>query len=325
VVEADIFADSHVLLSAVVKYRPADQPDWSESPMVRLKNDRWQGEFAVTKIGEFIYTIEAWVDRFKSWREDLRKKIAAGQNVDMDLMAGTQLIQEASVRAGGAAAKRLTEWASTLSAGGPPAYLALDETLNNLMTQHSDRAYVSTPASCLRVRVERERARFSAWYEMFPRSCSPEAGCHGTFKDCENQLPRIAKMGFDVLYLPPIHPIGRSFRKGKNNNPDSQPDDPGSPWAIGAAEGAIKRCTRNWALWNIFINLLSAPAWSELKLRWTSRFNVLRTILTCANIRSGFVNVLMVPSPMRRIRQRSTRTFTPSTSNARTGAVYGWS
>jgi len=240
VVEADIFADSHVLLSAVVKYRPADQPDWSESPMVRLKNDRWQGEFAVTKIGEFLYTIEAWVDRFKSWRDDLRKKIAAGQNVDMDLMAGTQLIKEASLRASGAAAERLAEWANTLSAGDPQGELALDETLNKLMMQNSDRTYVSSPASCLRVRVERERARFSAWYEMFPRSCSPEAGSHGTFKDCENQLARIAKMGFDVLYLPPIHPIGRSFRKGKNNNPDSQPDDPGSPWAIGAAEGGHK-------------------------------------------------------------------------------------
>jgi starch synthase (maltosyl-transferring) len=245
VVEADLFADSHVSLSAVVKYRPDDGSDWAEAPMVRIANDRWQGEFTVIRLGTWCYTIEAWVDRFKSWRDELRKKIAAAQNVELELRAGAQLIDEASRRADGAVAKRLAEWAAELTGqqtavGGSPGELALDETLANLVFRHSERTFATTLSRSLRVVVDPERARFSAWYEMFPRSFSPQAGRHGTFKDCEAQLSRVAQMGFDVLYFPPIHPIGRSFRKGKNNNPVCQPDEPGSPWAIGSAEGGHK-------------------------------------------------------------------------------------
>lgn len=247
VVEADLFADSHVLLSAVIKYRPETAADWMEAPMIRLANDRWQGQFTVSQIGVWVYAIEAWVDRFKSWRDDFRKKAAAGQSLPIELATGAKLVEEAARGAPAAAAERLTRWALELSApelAAAPAVTvietALDESLGNLVLRHAPRLFASTLRQAFRVVVDRERARFGAWYEMFPRSFAREPGRHGTFKDCEAQLPRIAKMGFDVLYLPPVHPIGRSFRKGRNNNPVCQPEDPGSPWAIGGAEGGHK-------------------------------------------------------------------------------------
>jgi starch synthase (maltosyl-transferring) len=168
-----------------------------------------------------------------------------GERAIKVIASGAKLIQAAARRADGMAGRRLQQWANELAAGktaaGEPVVgLALDETLREMVAAHDDRAFASRPSHSWRVMVDSELARFSAWYEMFPRSFSPEPGRHGTFKDCEAQLPRIAGMGFDVLYLPPIHPIGRSFRKGKNNNPVCQPDDPGSPWAIGAAEGGHK-------------------------------------------------------------------------------------
>ena len=254
VVEADLFADSHVVLSAVVKYKTDEADEWSESPMARVINDRWRGEFTVTQLGAYVYSIEAWVDRFKSWRDELRKKVAANQNVAIELLGGAQLVEEASRRAPGPTADRLKQWAREMSAGEPsptsagpgvapassPIDVALDETLGNLVLRYAERPFAVLSDTTYRLVVDPERARFSAWYEIFPRSCAPDPGRHGTFKDCEAQLPRIAKMGFDVLYFPPIHPIGRSFRKGKNNNPVCLPDEPGSPWAIGAAEGGHK-------------------------------------------------------------------------------------
>jgi starch synthase (maltosyl-transferring) len=245
VVEADLFCDSQASLSAVVKYRAADALEWWEVPMVPLANDRWRGEFTVTNLGLAFYTIEGWVDRFKTWRDAFRKKAAAGQNIDLELLTGVKLIQEAASIAEGEAAERLNKWAGELAAGDAAqksslVELALDPALAGLMARHSERAFVSSLGRELRIVVDPRQARFSAWYEMFPRSFSPKAGGHGSFKDCEAQLPRITKMGFDVLYLPPIHPIGRSSRKGKNNNPVCQTDEPGSPWAIGAAEGGHK-------------------------------------------------------------------------------------
>lgn len=254
VVEADIFADSHVLLSAVVKYRGEEETDWSEAPMTPVKNDRWRGQFTVTKVGTVLYRIEGWVDRFNSWRDELQKKIAAGQDVKVELLAGAKLVEIASHRAsateaGQLEAVHLARWARELAAGEtsggvPPPVLALDETLAKVVAKYSDRSFATSSDASLRVVVDAERARFSSWYEMFPRSCSPNAGRHGTFKDCEAQLPRVAGMGFDVLYFPPIHPIGTSFRKGKNNNPLSAPGEPGSPWAIGSAEGGHKSVHR---------------------------------------------------------------------------------
>jgi starch synthase (maltosyl-transferring) len=234
VVESDIFADGHDVLSAVLKFRPEKNPAWSESPMEMLVNDRWRGEFSVSEIGTYFYTLEAWVDHFKSWRRDLKKKLEANQDVSVDLLAGANLIEAAAARAKAADAEPLAAWAKELRAERTKAAnsslaRALDPQLAGVMAHYPDRRLATIYEKELRVTVDRPLACFGAWYEMFPRSTAPEPGRPGTFRDCEAQLPRVAEMGFDILYLPPIHPIGRSFRKGKNNHPNCQPGEPGSP------------------------------------------------------------------------------------------------
>ena len=243
VVEADIFADGHDTLSAVVLYRAESEAQWHEVPLRFHANDRWRGEFRVTTLGTYVYTVLAWIDHFSSWRESLRKKVGANQDVTVDLLIGAELLDAAARRATGAAAAQFAQWAGLLrqTSNRPAAIdLALADEMATLVAMYPDRQLAVTYERELRVIVEREKARFSAWYEMFPRSCAPEPGRHGTFKDCEARLPYIATMGFDVLYLPPIHPIGGAFRKGKNHALVAGPDDPGSPWAIGAAEGGHK-------------------------------------------------------------------------------------
>jgi starch synthase (maltosyl-transferring) len=245
VIEADIFADGHGVISAVVKYRHAKNEAWSEAPLDFLSNDRWRGEFVVTELGEYFYKVEAWLDSFKSWENDLRKKADASQDISLEILTGIKLIVAAAHRATESDAKSLEEWAMQLRAEKNPAKislanLALDPELAELMNRYPDRRLASTCKEELRVTVDPEIARFSAWYEIFPRSFASEPGKHGTFRDCAAQLPRITKMGFDVLYLPPIHPIGKSLRKGKNNSLACEPDEPGSPWAIGSSEGGHK-------------------------------------------------------------------------------------
>ncbi|GBD15219.1 Alpha-1,4-glucan:maltose-1-phosphate maltosyltransferase 1 [bacterium HR26] len=237
VVEADIFADGHDAVTAVLRYRHAHQPDWDEAPMALVENDRWRGMFTVVELGTYEYTVLAWVDRFQTWARDLRKRLQAEQDVTVDLLIGAELIETAAARAGEADGELLRSYAARLREGQEHAELALEPELAELMARYDDRPFASQYQHTLRVTVDRERARFSTWYEMFPRSCSPEPGRHGTFRDCEARLPYIANMGFDVLYLPPIHPIGRTNRKGRNNTLVAGPDDPGSPWAIGAEEG----------------------------------------------------------------------------------------
>jgi starch synthase (maltosyl-transferring) len=243
VVEADVFADGHDALSCVLLYRRDGESQWKEAPMDFLVNDRWRGEFSVTELGQYRYTVHAWVDHFKSWREGLAKKFDAGHDVSVDLLTGAELVDEAGKRAAGSEAKRLKETARSLRGDGGPlerVQIALDEELAELMARHPDKGLATTYDGELVVAVDRPKARFSAWYEMFPRSSSSEPGHHGTFKDCEGRLSYVAAMGFDVLYFPPIHPTGRTHRKGKNNIPRAGPDDPGSPWAIGSAEGGHK-------------------------------------------------------------------------------------
>ncbi len=252
VVTADIFADGHDLLTSVLHYRKIHQDAWLESAMRELGNDRWGGQFTVTSAGIYEYTIEAWVDHFKSWRRDLAKRLEAGHDVTVDLLTGARWVEEAVERATGfpADAAALSETARRIRSrdpepGGAPngqndlaaVRAALDPDVAALMEKYPDRRFSNT---CDRPRiavVDREKARFSAWYELFPRSCATSTGQHGTFKDCEARLPGVAAMGFDVLYLPPIHPIGHTHRKGKDSSPSAGPDDPGSPWAIGAKEG----------------------------------------------------------------------------------------
>jgi starch synthase (maltosyl-transferring) len=245
IAEADILAEGHDILSGVLRYRHEADEHWSEIPLEFLGNDRWRAEFAVARPGRYRYSLEAWVDRFKTWRRDLTKKVDAGQDVAIDLLVGAELIEAATRRSSGPDATTLRERAAALRSDRPSdpsgrIRVALADDLSLLMACYPDRRYATRYGKELQVVVDRHRAGFSTWYEMFPRSCAPMPGVHGTFKDCEERLPYVAEMGFDVLYLPPIHPIGRTHRKGKNNSPVAGPDDPGSPWAIGAEEGGHK-------------------------------------------------------------------------------------
>ena len=245
VVTADIFADGHDLLYAVLRHRPVAQPDWQEVPMNPLPNDRWQGEFSVPSQGRHRYTLQAWTDRFQSWSRDLAKKVEAAQDISVDILAGLQLIEAAAARATGKDKSRLTAAAQEIRKLAATDVAKAVETssspeLSAAMIRNADRRRATTYGKELAVVVDREKARFSAWYEMFPRSASDQPGRHGTLQDCIKRLDYVSGMGFDVLYLPPIHPIGRVNRKGKNNNEKALPDDVGSPWAIGAQEGGHK-------------------------------------------------------------------------------------
>jgi starch synthase (maltosyl-transferring) len=244
-VRADIYADGHDLLGAMLLYRTAGESAWVEAPMRMVNNDRWGARFRVETLGRYVYTIVAWVDAFRTWSADLQKRAAAGQDIAVDMLIGADIVRAAAGRASGSDAKKLAEAAARLKKSAKESRetaigFALDTELTALVNASRDRTADARYEKDLAVVVDPEKARFSAWYEMFPRSCTTDAKRHGTFRDCIDRLPYIAGMGFDILYLPPIHPIGRSERKGKNNSTTPLPGEPGSPWAIGATEGGHK-------------------------------------------------------------------------------------
>jgi starch synthase (maltosyl-transferring) len=238
-VEADVFADGHDLVAAALRYRRAGDRPWAEAPMEPIGNDRFRGRFVAEGLGEYRYTVVGWVDRFETWRRDLRKKVDAGHDVSVDLLIGGELALSASRRTAGEDRDRLREAARTLSGDDDIAAVeaAFDDALRTLMAANPDRRQQGAFPRELRVVVDPPLARFGAWYELFPRSTARRPGRHGTFDDVIERLPYVERLGFDVLYLPPIHPIGHGRRKGPNNTPSTSPDDPGSPWAIGAREG----------------------------------------------------------------------------------------
>jgi len=241
-VRAEIFADGHDLVGGAVLYRRCDESGWRERVMRAQGDDRWHARFEVGAIGRYLYTVQGWIDRFATWRRDFANRLLAGQAELIDLMIGAEIVEAAAARATGADAERLAELARALRRGDPAAYqLGGDngEELASLMARYPDRRWATTYERELAVIVERDKARYSAWYELFPRSCAAP-GAHGTLRDCAERLPYIAAMGFDTVYLPPIHPIGSSHRKGANNSLVAAPGDPGSPWAIGASAGGHK-------------------------------------------------------------------------------------
>ncbi len=244
VVEADVFADGTDVLRAVLLHRREGEREWTETSMEPLVNDRWRASFEVSDLGSYAYTVMAWVSPFGSWQRDLAKKAAAGQEVGVDLLTGADLISEAAQRASPADARLLANWEKAFRSprGNRKSELetALSKDVLALMEKYLDRGSAASYQKVLQVTVDREKARFGAWYEMFPRSTAPEPGRHGTFEDCEARLPYVAGMGFDIVYLPPVHPIGRTHRKGRNNAREAGPDDPGTPWAIGSEEGGHK-------------------------------------------------------------------------------------
>lgn len=265
VVEADIFADAHEIVSCRLLFRHAKESRWREVPMVSQGNDRWRGSFVVEEEGRYFYTLMGWVDAFQSWRRDMLKKVEANQDVRVDLWVGAQIIEEASVRADTADARRLRHLANSLcvehhNGHSTTLQVALGDELSQLMNAHPDRARASVYDKELVVWVHRAKAGFSAWYELFPRSCSMVPGRQGTLKDCQARLSDVSAMGFDVLYLPPIHPIGFAHRKGKNNAPTATSKDPGSPWAIGSAAGGHKAVDPRLGSLKDFQNLVRAAA-----------------------------------------------------------------
>jgi starch synthase (maltosyl-transferring) len=241
VVEADVYGDGHGLVGARVAYRFLDDSSWSYAPMsYDQAEDRWSGSFKTDRVGRWVYTVEAWPDSFGSWRDDVRKKIAAGQDVSSEVLEGAAMIASAARRARGALRDRLTEAATCLRDRETPVpdrvEIGLAPELLAAMRESNERQ-VSRYQPELMIVVDRKLAGFAAWYEMFPRSQGLTPGRHGTFADAERRLPELAALGFDVVYLPPIHPIGHTHRKGPDNTLTSSPGDVGSPWAIGDESG----------------------------------------------------------------------------------------
>ncbi|MBI4801199.1 MAG: alpha-1,4-glucan--maltose-1-phosphate maltosyltransferase [Elusimicrobia bacterium] len=244
-VEADIFADGHDELVCELLWRKDNETAWKRIPMRPLGNDRWRAEFTAAELGEYRYTVQGRVDCFLTWLRDLKKRLEAAQDARLELPAGAELVAAAAARAAGVQkdARRLAALARDLGTDGEPGEKAArlaDPELTGLVSRWGGDDELVRYEKELEVWVDPVHARFGAWYEVFPRSCSPEPGRHGTFNDLIAQLPYISGMGFDVLYLPPIHPVGKTHRKGANNSLKAGPKDPGSPWAIGDKTGGHK-------------------------------------------------------------------------------------
>lgn len=257
VVEADIFADGHDALSSVLRWRHHTSSLWNDVPMVPLVNDRWRGEFMVGELGRYVYTVQGWVDAFETWSRQFAKRVEAGQDITLELQVAARMIEEAASRADGSDSNRLQAYATAVRKGRTSASAALGDELAQLMDRYADKSLAVTYPRELEVVVDPERARFSTWYELFPHSAG-DPGKDGTFKDVERRLPEISEMGFDILYLPPIHPIGRSNRKGANNSVTAGPDEPGSPWAIGSEEAGHKSVNPRLGTLDDFSHLLGA-------------------------------------------------------------------
>ena len=247
IVTAAIFADGHDHLAARLLYRHKSQRRWLAVPMTPMGNDLWTAAFTVEKIGGWRFTVQGWVDHFDTWCSDLKKRLAAqtdsagasAQDIPLALRTGALLLEQTARRATGSDARQLTENVASLrwmaDQDAATYEYSLSDDLQLLAARYPDLQHATKYEPEIPLWVNREKARYSTWYELFPRSMSPVPGQHGTLHDVEAHLPEIAAMGFDVLYMPPIHPIGTAFRKGPNNSTTAQPGDYGSPWAIGAA------------------------------------------------------------------------------------------
>jgi len=269
-VSATIFSDGHDQIKALLLFRKDGKKTWQEVPMRSFVNDRWEAEFQVEETGWYEYTVEGWVDHFFTWRKALKAKFEANQTVAVELMEGAILFEEALQRTKNAEhKKRLNNWIGKLKEQADIAAavsLSISDEVADLMRQVPDRSNSHQYHKLLKVDVERKKALFSAWYELFPRSTAERPGEHGTFKDVEKVLPEIQRMGFDVLYLPPIHPIGISHRKGKNNSVTADASDPGSPWAIGAEEGGHKAIHPQLGTLQDFKNLIKKAAEHDIEM-----------------------------------------------------------
>jgi starch synthase (maltosyl-transferring) len=286
-VTAAIFGDGHDHLSAQLLYRHKSDRRWRSVPMTDAGNDLWTAAFRVNKLGLWRFAIQGWVDHFDTWSSDLKKRLAAQpdpanpkatdvpQDIPVALRSGALLLEATAKRASGSDARSLGEMVKSLRWMADQNAALYEYPLNDeviaLAARYPDLEFATRTEPDLTLWVDRERARFSAWYELFPRSASPIPGQHGTFKDVEAQLPEIAAMGFDILYMPPIHPIGSAYRKGKNNSTTALEGDVGSPWAIGAAptkdnEGGHKAIHPDLGTFEDFDSLVASAAANNLEI-----------------------------------------------------------
>jgi starch synthase (maltosyl-transferring) len=238
VVDANVIADGHDKLAAELLWRPVDEEAWRTAPMEFLGNDEWRGQFPLERLGRYVYAVAAWKDVYATFVDEVTKKHAAGVPTHLELQEGLLLMREtakAGLNKTGKALKSLLKELDAADDDAKRARLLSDEAV--ALMREADLKKFRVQSGEVIVDAERLGARFANWYEIFPRSQSGDENRHGTFRDVITQLPRIAGMGFDVLYFPPIHPIGRTNRKGRNNTLTPAADDPGSPYAIGSAEG----------------------------------------------------------------------------------------
>ncbi len=236
-VTATAFADGHDHLRVELLWREAKGGSWNRAPMSPGFNDTWTAEFVPTSAGNWEFTVEGYIDRYGTWVAGLAKLVAANRATPPELLDGSAQLLAASERADDPAERAALEGtASAIASASLGDALAAAQALEMLAVKWQDRGVIARPATSLPLLVEQPRAGNGAWYELFPRSAG-EPGSHGTLRDVQARLPEIAAMGFDVLYLPPIHPIGTSHRKGPNNTLTPAPGDPGSPWAIGSKDG----------------------------------------------------------------------------------------
>jgi starch synthase (maltosyl-transferring) len=323
-VQADVFADGHDQLGARLLFKRAEDSEWQESAMRLIANDRWQGEFEVRELGRYVYSIIGWVDPYGTWAGDLAKRVKAGVDISVEALRGVELLQLARDRARGADRQELAyavERLHELAKGNPTAAVefAQGDELKELTNRNRDFSHDTRYEREPGVIVDPVRARFGAWYEMFPRSCTTDAKRPGTFRDCAARLAYVASMGFDVLYLPPIHPIGITERKGKNNSLTPAAGDVGSPWAIGGAEGGHKSIQPQ-------LGTLQDLKELQSKARDLGLEVALDIAYQCSPDHpyvNGFANARMEPCSMRRIRRKNTRTFTRSISRASTRRNFG--
>ena len=235
-IEADIFMDGHDRLAACVAWRAADESGWQEVRMEPLGNDRWRAVFTPVRLGRHVFAIRAWLDSWESYRIATLKKRDAGADITLDLLEGLALLRDAAHRARRQSSDGARTLQDVLDSGETDADALLSDATAHAMAQMDARPF-ETMSDEVHVMVERRKAGFSSWYELFPRSQAAEPGRHGSFQDVRGRLAAIRDMGFDVLYFPPIHPIGRTNRKGRNNALAAAAGDPGSPYAIGSEEG----------------------------------------------------------------------------------------
>ena len=267
-VSADLISDGHDRLAATLLWRAEDEPDWREAPMTPIGNDRWMSRFPLVRVGRYRFTVLAWKDRFGNFVEELERKHAAGVPIDLELEEGRLLVVESATLANGSIAPMLAALAERLAQAnaGERRRLLLAPSTANLMAAARTRPHARRHPIAFPVDAERRAAGFASWYELFPRSQSGDVTRHGTFDDVIARLPAISAMGFDVLYFPPIHPIGRVNRKGRDNSPHAEPNEPGSPYAIGGAEGGHDAIHPDLGTFEDFHRLRDAVAEHRLEL-----------------------------------------------------------